>query len=380
MSPVSSNTGWPPRRVAVFRALQLGDMLCALPTLRALRWAWPGTHITLIGLPWTRALCERLPWVDDFIAFPGHAALPEQAEDVAARPAFEARVAAARLDLLIQLHGSGQVVNALLARLPSRCHAGFVPEGSPVGPLQQPWPRQGHEIHRLLSMLPPLRIFGADPALTLSLEGADHERARALVGDGAAYACVHVGARWPSRRWPAERFAALADDLAAQGLRVLLTGSEEERALVDRAAAAMHRPAWNLCGRTDLWTLAALLARARVLVCNDTGVSHLAVAVGCPSLVLSCGSEVARWAPLDRQRHRVLWQAVECRPCMAPDCPHGVPLCGRAIAIEDARAALAALLREQGTGLAEGRHVHPHPCFPATESGADGAQPQRGAA
>ena len=70
----------------------------------------------------------------------------------------------------------------------------------------------------------------------------------------------------------------------------------------------MRRRAIDLAGKTTLGALGALIEGAEALVCNDTSVSHIAAALACPSVVVSCGADVARWAPLDADRHRVLWQ------------------------------------------------------------------------
>ena len=95
------------------------------------------------------------------------------------------------------------------------------------------------------------------------------------------------GRKIPAKRWPAERFAALARALTDQGHRVLLTGSADERALAARVAdAAGLTPDAVLAGRTDLGALAALVADARLVVSGDTGVAHLATGYGTPSVVL----------------------------------------------------------------------------------------------
>ena len=82
-------------------------------------------------------------------------------------------------------------------------------------------------------------------------------------------------------------------------------------------------PSLDLSGKTSLGGLAAIVARARLLVCNDTGVSHIAAAMRTPSVVIACGSDPARWAPLNRELHRVLAHDVPCRPCGHYECPVG---------------------------------------------------------
>src|SRR4051794_69693 len=105
----------PRLRIGIFRALVLGDLLCAIPALRAIKAAWPQAEITLISLPWAATLAERLPQVDRFIAFPGFPSLPEIEPDIAALPGFLQQVQALKFDLVLQLHGSGNIVNQLVA-------------------------------------------------------------------------------------------------------------------------------------------------------------------------------------------------------------------------------------------------------------------------
>ena len=317
-----------PQRIVVFRALMLGDLLCAVPALRALKHGFPSAEITLVGLPWARPLAQRIAHVDDFMPFPGHPGLPEGPCDVRALPDFLAQVQARRFDLAVQLHGSGSIVNPLVALFGARQSAGFasadawVPEDD--AELYCPWPEHGHEIERLLTLTDHLGVSRRGTHLEFPIDDADRAALHALwpdAGSGRPYACVHAGAQLASRRWDPRRFAAVADALADRGFTVVLTGSPHESGLVGDVAACMQRTPLNLCGHTSLWTLGALIEGAELVVCNDTGVSHIAAALGRPSVVVSCGSDSARWSPLERTLHRVLAQAMPCRPCTHAVCP-----------------------------------------------------------
>lgn len=300
-----------PRSIAVFRALQLGDMLCAVPALRALRGALPRAEITLVGLPWAVRFAKRFRhYVDDFIRFPGYPNLPEQAPELGALPEFLDATHARRFDLALQLHGSGKFTNAIVALFGARQVAGFCPETPPRSAQRcfLTYPERESEVRRLLRLAEFLGApsRGEHPEFPLQNEDwLELEKAgllRALpCGD---YACLHPGARDPSRRWPPERFAQVGDALHALGLQVVLTGAAAERELTSAVARAMRTPPIDTASDISIGALAALLARARLLVSNDTGVSHVAAGLRLPSVVIFRASEMERWAPHDDQLHR----------------------------------------------------------------------------
>jgi ADP-heptose:LPS heptosyltransferase len=120
---------------------------------------------------------------------------------------------------------------------------------------------------------------------------------------------IHPGAASPARRWPAARFAAVARAEAAAGRRVVLTGGPGEGRLAREVARLAGLPAQAVqASRTDLLGLARLVAAAGRVVCGDTGVAHLATALGTPSVLLFGPTAPALWGPpADRPRHRVLW-------------------------------------------------------------------------
>ncbi|HJU70242.1 MAG TPA: hypothetical protein VJ603_00190, partial [Paucimonas sp.] len=114
-------------KIAVFRALQIGDMLCAVPALRALRAAFPHAHVTLVGLPWAAQFARRFRvYIDDFAAFPGHPALPEQPVQEEHLAGFYRDMRKRRFDLALQMHGSGQISNTIVRGFGARENAGFV--------------------------------------------------------------------------------------------------------------------------------------------------------------------------------------------------------------------------------------------------------------
>jgi ADP-heptose:LPS heptosyltransferase len=305
--------------IAVVRALALGDMICAIPALRALRARFPAAHLALIGLPWCEELVRRFPaYLDELIVFPGFPGIPEVDFDPRRTTAVLAQMQDRRFDLAVQLHGSGHFINDFLALLGAERLAGFVPAG--VGPLREaegdtwvPYPASGHEIDRLLA-LPAALGAPVDRGLEFPVTDRDRAAAARLLADAGVeerpVAVVHAGGSRPERRWPAARFAAVADTLAENGLRIVLTGTDGEAAATASVAAAMRARPVDLTGRTSLGALAGLVRMARLVVANDTGVSHLAAAIGTDSVTVFSASDRERWAPKASTRNVAVGQGV----------------------------------------------------------------------
>ncbi|HJV73034.1 MAG TPA: glycosyltransferase family 9 protein [Noviherbaspirillum sp.] len=317
----------PPRKIALFRALQLGDMLCTVPAMRALRAAAPQAQITLIGLPWAASFVKRFSrYLDSLLVFPGFPGFPEQPLNLTAVPHFLAEAQRQRFDLVLQMHGSGRLSNPLAMLCGAERTAGFYQPGEycPNPQTFMPWEDHAHEVLRGVRLMEYLGIEPQGEHLEFPLSDADYralQRSHLSLPAPGSYVCIHPGARLPSRRWQPRRFAEVADRLATDGIKIVLTGAPDEAELVRAVQREMRMPALNLCGKTDLGSLAALIAQARLVVCNDTGISHVAAAVATPSVIVSCGSDPQRWAPLDRMRHRMISADVACRPCMYHNCP-----------------------------------------------------------
>jgi ADP-heptose:LPS heptosyltransferase len=329
-----------PDSIAIVRLRTgLGDLLCTIPALRALRAKLPSAHVVLITFEEMHEVVDRTrPWVDELLPFPGYPGIPERPPQDAEIPRFFAAARARRFDLALQMYGANPTANEVTERLGAKRTAGFFVPGTwePDLATHLPYPHHEHEIRRHLLLMRHLGAALTDgdagrggngkregDALTFPLRSSDRLSAGRLaeeVGLRAPYALVHPGATSPSRRWPPERFAVVADWLVRRGLQVAIIGTSDERALVRRVHAAVRGATVELCGRTDLGTLAALVADAEVVVGNDSGPAHLAAAVGTRSVTLFLSGDPVRWAH-DLPAHRVARVQVECNPCPHLNCP-----------------------------------------------------------
>ena len=301
----------------VLRALGLGDLLVAVPALRALRRARPEHRVVLAAPEWLRPVVELTGSVDTLLPVTG---LDEPLPDPGAP-----------VDLAVNLHGRGPQSHARLDALAPRHRVGHAAPGWD-GPV---WVDEVLERARWLAVLEPHGIAGDPDDVTIARPPVDSPARGAAV--------VHVGAAYGSRSWPADRFAAVVRALTAAGHEVVLTGSgaERERATTIAAAAGLADAA-NLAGRTDLAELAALVADAALVVTVDTGAAHLATAYATPSVVLFGPAPVARWGPPAGGPHVVLTdERVRRGDVFAAD-PDPALL---AVAVDDVLAATADLLR-----------------------------------
>ncbi|HXF35614.1 MAG TPA: glycosyltransferase family 9 protein [Actinomycetota bacterium] len=275
--------------VLVLRALGLGDLLTALPAMRGLIRAFPGHRHVLAAPAALGPLAVH--------AGAAHGVLPVRGLEPLPR-------SVARPDLAVNLHGRGPRSHRLLLALRPRRLIGFA-HGEVPGTAGAPaWPEEAHEVDRWCLLLAASGI-PADPRdLRLSPPPVP-------APEGAAGATIlHPGAKAAARRWPRERWAAVARAERAAGRRVLVTGSAAEVDLARRVARAGGLPDRSvIAGRTDLLTLAAAVAAADRVVAGDTGVAHLATALATPSVLLFGPSPPSAWGPPPGAGpHVVLWK------------------------------------------------------------------------
>ncbi|MGH7407888.1 MAG: lipopolysaccharide heptosyltransferase II, partial [Candidatus Methylomirabilales bacterium] len=168
--------------------------------------------------------------------------------------------------------------------------------------------------------------------------GCDWAAPIVALNPGAAYGTA--------KRWPAERYAALADRLVAEGCRPLLVGapSDAQATAAVREASARPGALADLTGRTDLKTLAGILRRCGAFITNDTGTMHVAAAVGTPLVAIFGPTDPTTTAPVSR-RATLLRQPVFCSPCLLRECPID-HRCMRGVSVEEVHRAVGSLLRD----------------------------------
>nr|WP_232530703.1 glycosyltransferase family 9 protein [Microlunatus antarcticus] len=235
--------------------------------------------------------------------------------DPAATDAYVARVRGLDLDLAVQAHGGGGNSNPFLLRLGARHTVGTAAPGAPQLERDLPYRYFQHETQRWLEVA---ALAGA-PAVQLEarLRGRANRRPR----PGAApRLVVHPGATDPRRRWPARRFAEVAAAVAQRGVEVVVVGDASDRDAAAAIVAYAESPlVTSVADTIGLPALVDLLEDSDVVLANDSGPRHVAMAVGTATVGVFWGPNMINAAPVARRRHRVLpgW-VLHCPRCGAP--------------------------------------------------------------
>lgn len=321
--------------ILIVKTSAIGDVIHTLPSLWSLRARFPEAHIAwlveetavdlLIGHPAINRVlvARRKTWLRDlrrgrmFHALSGFIGFTRELRDT-------------RYDLVIDFQGLlKSALWVLLVR--GRRKAGFGPgmehaeysylalnERIPAVDMNQ------HAIDRSLLLLKGLGVPSAGIRYTLPISAEQDAQATALLNacevlEGDRLAAMNPMARWPTKLWEPQFFAGLAERLEREGIRVVFTGGESDKAAIDEIGRFMTRPLRRLDGRTSLTTLAALYRRAQVVVTTDSGPMHLAAAVGTPVVALFGPTAPWRTGPYG-PNHVVIRADLSCSPCFKKQC------------------------------------------------------------
>ena len=276
----------------VLRALGLGDLLTAVPALRGLAAAFPGHRRVLAAPAVLEPLARLSATVDDVV-------------DTGPLAPLDGSLTGA--DVAVNLHGRGPESHRILLDTGPRRLIAFAHPDVPESAGGPAWSATEHEVARWCRLLHASGVPADPTRLDLPSPRVSKNRRQATVL--AHSTVIHPGAASGARRWPPERWAAVARHRVEQGHRVMVTGSPAERDLARQVAALAGLPeAAVLAGDADVLGLASVVAEADLVLCGDTGVAHLATAFGTPSVVLFGPVPPAQWGPPpDRPHHVALW-------------------------------------------------------------------------
>ena len=310
----------------------VGDAVMTVPALRELRRLLPRARVTLATRAWAEGIFEGADFIDDFLVT-GETSNRPRAVFAEAR-----RWRARRFDLAVLFPNAfAPALVAALARVPAR--AGYATQGRTALLTHRfdvpEWRGRRHEVFYYLNVVSELErlLYGTstvaerEPDTRLPAPESRGREASGLLRELGVDASRPLVALCPgstnsrAKRWPAERFAAVADMLAEKtAAQIVLVGAAEESDISEHVARLMRARPFLLTGKTDLSQTAAVLRAADLLVTNDTGPAHIADAVGCPVIVVFGPTNPQTTRPFSRTAE-VVRRPPDCAPCMLRDCP-----------------------------------------------------------
>jgi heptosyltransferase-2 len=330
------------RRLLVIHRMRIGDAVVITPLLRALRERFPRAELVLLIGPLVEDLFRRDETIDKLVVF---APRPGERTDAAAGRAAAGTGPAEMAFVLDFTRLSIRIARAAGASV----RIGYDDHGRGLGLTHAlPWPVEWnratadypegcaprHQAERWLALGALAGAHARDAQPALASDGARDLRSGAGIPDGARILLLHPGSD-SSKRWPAERWAAVADALADRHeLTPVLSGGRADAAVLAALRAGMKRAAPDIV-EGGLEAAVDVAARARLVITLDTSLSHIASAVGTPAVVLFGPGDPAIWRPYGAKHRVVRDPRGRCGGCKLPRCPLAEHLCMDGIAVED---------------------------------------------
>jgi heptosyltransferase-2 len=324
-----------PQRILIVGPAWIGDMVMAQSLFKALHSERPRVQIDVLAPVWCASLLRRMPEVREAINMPlGHGQLGLRARYRLGRELTRRGYAQA----IILPRSFKSALVPWFARVPQRTgYRGEMRFGviNDMRPLDKAVLPQMVQRYVALSVdagasLPPRDI--PKPVLAVHPDNAARLMAQLNLSDKKPVVGLMPGAEYgPSKQWPLEYYAALVKRLGTNDLQVWVFGSHKEHAAGEQIVAEAGCGT-NLCGKTQLEDAIDLIAQAKVAVSNDSGLMHVAAAVGVPVVALFGASTPAYTPPLSDQAE-VVYLGIECSPCFDRTCRYGHYRCLRDIPV-----------------------------------------------
>ncbi len=318
-----------PKNICIHSPLHLGDSVMSLPFVQTLRAHFPRTRITLVVKKELAALWRGQPYADQIRSC---TSTPQELSKLSPwlkKQRFDLSFLLATGEEVAQAHFEAGVPIRIGFDFWNRGHflTHFIPtNGFPTDPKLT----RKHMVQNYLDLLKKISIkprFFRPKIFKVKKSPAKSGQTAIGIAPGASYG--------PSKRWPDELFHELALRLSETlENKIILLGSPEDRLLSKRVFDRFHSEhILNQMGRTDLNELMEWILQCRLVVANDSGVSHLSNALGVPTITLFGSSSPAWTRPLD-PRSKVITLSLPCSPCFQPVCPLGHTQCLKGISVD----------------------------------------------
>lgn len=315
-----------PRKILVRSTNWVGDVIMTLPAMESLKERFPRSTITVMARPWVRPLFDAHPAVDDLLVINKGLGRVRDLMEVAAA---SGRARKGRFDMAVLFQNAFEAAFiASLAGIPVR--VGYATDGRGVlltHPVAKTDSHHGrHQVEYYLDIVRSLGWKGYSRKPRLFVTGEDSKKAGATLSemgieDGDTILGIAPGAAFgPAKRWPAKRFAAVADKAVEEwNARVLIFGSRVDSESCNEVESSMEAQAFNLCGRTGLGEAVALIGSCSMFLTNDSGLMHVASALDIPTVAIFGSTDHVATGPISN-KSRVVRSQVECVPCLRPEC------------------------------------------------------------
>jgi predicted lipopolysaccharide heptosyltransferase III len=334
------------RKILLVRLRSIGDTVLATPSVFALKRFLPDVEVDILVEDWVAPVLNNHPYIDNVIVLEGRGFRAR------ARVARELR--SANYDVVYNLHG-GTTATFLTRATGAPHRVGFrtyqyaqLHTHTAPSPLLLWGQQKTHSVEQQLALLGwtgvpvtdrPRTQLGVDPDVTAAV----NKQLTAAGLDDRKIALIHPAAAFATKQWATENFARVAEFLAERGFAPVAITAPHESAVLEKLFAKLSVPILSF-DDLSLPEVTALAARSQLFVGNDSGIAHIAAAVGTPSVVIFGSSNIAHWRPWNRAAAEVVFEEMPCQPCHGyfcekfaqPECILRVPVPRVVAAIERA--------------------------------------------
>ncbi len=341
-----------PKTIVLMKFWGLGNIILISPLVQEFRRRYPEARLVFLSFSTNRDVISRMEEVDETICLN----LSGWFRFALSFVGSWWRIRGLRASLLVDFEQFCYLSSLIACTSLARRTIGFDTEGSSRGRLYSqavPYLEDGHMITIFSRLLEVASGEASKPVTLRPVRYSEAEGRAALelvsIGKGGPIVGLHPGSgdNFPGRRWSAERFAELSDHLiASYGCRVYFTGSDGESPLVERILAHMKNTGLNLCGKTSLGVLSAVLDRSALFISNDTGPLHLAAAMRCKVVAIYGPNTPLLYGPYTDEA-LVFYRDLPCSPCISnlnlKESSCRLPLCVQSIQVDEIFAAIQSL-------------------------------------